>query len=91
MAKLRIYLTRGCPYCVRAVQILKTLSEQAKHPLEVIDVSENRSLRLEISNSVGGWPTVPMIFVNDHFVGGCDDLIRAQGDGELDQLLTTTP
>ena len=31
--------------------------------------------------------TVPQIFINDHHVGGCDDLYALERNGALDQLL----
>ena len=34
-----------------------------------------------------GWPTLPMVFVRRHLVGGADDLQRLIGSGELKQLL----
>ena len=90
MAKIRIYLTKGCPFCTEALHILKTLPDASQHELEVIDVTVNRPLRQEISKSVGNWPTVPMIFVNEHFIGGCTDLIQALDSGKFAQILKTT-
>jgi glutaredoxin 3 len=35
----------------------------------------------------GGRRTVPQIFINDHHVGGFDDLVAADRSGKLAQLL----
>jgi len=37
----------------------------------------------------GGRRTVPQIFINDHHVGGYDDLVAADRSGKLAQLLET--
>jgi glutaredoxin 3 len=34
-----------------------------------------------------GRTTVPQIFIDDRHIGGCDDLIRLDRDGRLDELL----
>ena len=33
------------------------------------------------------WPTIPQIFVNGEFIGGCDILIEMYHQGELQKLL----
>ena len=33
------------------------------------------------------WPTIPQIFVNGEFIGGCDILIEKYNQGELRKLL----
>ena len=33
------------------------------------------------------WPTIPQIFINGEFVGGCDILIQMHQNGELCSLL----
>ena len=33
------------------------------------------------------WPTIPQVFVNGEFIGGCDILIEMYNSGELQQLL----
>ena len=35
------------------------------------------------------WPTIPQVFVDGEFVGGCDILIEMYHSGELQQLLGT--
>ena len=34
------------------------------------------------------WPTIPQLYVNKEFVGGCDILMNMHKDGSLAQLLT---
>lgn len=33
------------------------------------------------------WPTIPQLYVNGEFVGGCDIVVEMTLSGELDQLL----
>jgi len=35
----------------------------------------------------GGIRTVPQIFIDDHHVGGCDELYALEREGKLDPLL----
>ena len=73
-----MYVKPTCPHCHRAEQILSQYQAQ----VTVVDVSENPQLREEIATSVGGFPTVPMIFLRKKFVGGCDDLLALTADAK---------
>ena len=83
MAVVEIYTTKTCPYCVRAKKLLdaKGVSYQE------IDVSEDQNLRQFMVEKAGGRTSVPQIFINDHPMGGCDDLHALDKAGELDPLL----
>jgi glutaredoxin 3 len=35
----------------------------------------------------GGRTTVPQIFIGEHHIGGCDDLVALDRDGKLDALI----
>ncbi|KAJ9446776.1 Monothiol glutaredoxin-5 [Diplonema papillatum] len=35
---------------------------------------------------ISGWPTIPQLFVNGEFVGGCDLLVEMHGSGDLADL-----
>jgi glutaredoxin 3 len=83
MAKVEIYTTPFCGFCLRAKQYLK------KQGIEFteFDVSANPEMRREMTERSGGGQTVPQIFINDQSIGGCDDLFELAMDGELDDLL----
>lgn len=83
MPKIEIYTTQVCPYCVRA----KALFKQKGVTCIEIDVSDNQLLREDMTKRAGGRRTVPQIFINDHHVGGCDDLYALDQAGQLDQIL----
>ena len=82
MAKVVIYTTSICPYCVRA----KMLFQRKGISYEEIDVSRDNELRLKLMADTKQ-RTVPQIFINDKHIGGCDDLYALERQGALDPLL----
>lgn len=77
-----LYTTRSCPYCHAAKRLLDKKQVQYRE----IAVDGNRELRAEMEMRSGRY-TVPQIWINDHHVGGCDDLYDLERVGELDLLL----
>ncbi len=67
-----------CPYCVKAKDLLSSIGFQ----FDEIDVSSNQELRTEMSEKYH-WNTVPMILIDDQFVGGYDDLAKLHAEGKL--------
>ena len=82
MAKVVIYTTKICPYCVRA----KMLLQKKGAAYEEIDVSNDHEQRLKLVEMTRQ-RTVPQIFINDHHIGGCDELYALERQGALDPLL----
>ena len=83
MARVKIYTTPICPYCVRAKSLLKKKGAE----IDEIDVFMDGGARSEMEAKSGGRYTVPQIFVGETHVGGCDDLYALEHDGKLDPLL----
>ncbi|HXD91318.1 MAG TPA: glutaredoxin 3 [Candidatus Binataceae bacterium] len=83
MARIEIYTTPYCPFCVRA----KALLNSKKVAFEEIDVSDDDDLREQMVKRAGGRRTVPEIFVNGRIIGGFDELRALDLKGELDPLL----
>lgn len=83
MAKVLMYSTAACPFCVRAEQFLarKGVSE-----IEKIRVDLQPELRIAMMEKTSR-RTVPQIYINDEHVGGFDDLVELDKDGKLDDLL----
>lgn len=79
-----MYCTALCPYCDRAERLLvrKGAGEQLvkirvdKHPEELAEMFRITQRR-----------SVPQIFIGDRHVGGFDDLVELDMEGELDELL----
>ena len=84
MQRVTIYTTPICPYCVRAMSLLKRKGAE----VEEIDVFMDCGARREMETKSGGRRTVPQIFVGDTHIGGCDDLLALDRAGKLDSLLS---
>ncbi len=83
MAKIEVYSTTYCPYCVRA----KALLDAKDLDYQEIDVTGKDEERIALVERSGGRKTVPQIFINDKPIGGYDDLRALEDSGELDKLL----
>jgi glutaredoxin 3 len=82
MAKVIIYSSASCSYCVRA----KMLLDQKKVAYEEIRIDLDDQKRDEMI-ARSGRRTVPQIFIDDQHIGGFDDLWALEQRGELDRLL----
>jgi glutaredoxin 3 len=83
MAKVEIYTTPYCPYCIAAKQLL---ADKDVSFIE-IDVSRDPGQRSVMVERSRGRTTVPQIFVGSTHLGGCDDLYELDQAGGLDPLL----
>lgn len=83
MATVRLYTKRWCGYCFAARRMLKELEIE----YEEIPLDGEAELRRSLSEANKYWPTLPMIFVGEHFVGGYTDLVRLNRRGGLKSLL----
>ena len=69
MARVTVYTTQMCPYCVQA----KRLLGERSIPYDEVDVSDD-TLREEMIRKAGGKRTVPQIFIDGSHVGGYTEL-----------------
>ncbi|MCR4303100.1 MAG: glutaredoxin 3 [Gallionella sp.] len=83
MARISMYSTAVCPYCIRAEQLLRS---KGVTEIEKIRVDLQPELRVEMTEKTGR-RTVPQIYINDEHVGGFDDLAALNRAGKLDPLL----
>lgn len=83
MAKVIMYCTAICPYCVMAERLLQAKGVAA---IEKIRVDLQPELRVAMMERTGR-RTVPQIYIGEHHVGGYDDLAALEHRGELDRLL----
>jgi len=77
--------TPQCGFSRAAVQILN-MHGVPTEKLKTFNVLEDAELRSAIKE-FSEWPTIPQIYVNGEFVGGCDILLSMNQSGELDTLL----
>lgn len=83
MPEVIIYSTAFCPYCTRAKQLLDNKNIKYTD----IRVDENPERRSEMEQRANGRTSVPQIFIDDHHVGGFDDMVELDIDDELDPML----
>ncbi|HLT98436.1 MAG TPA: glutaredoxin 3 [Burkholderiaceae bacterium] len=83
MAKVLMYTTAVCPYCVRAEMLLK---QRGVSEIEKIRVDLEPEQRQEMMQRTGR-RTVPQIYIGDVHVGGYDDLAALDRAGKLMPLL----
>ena len=83
MAKVRMYCTAICPYCVSAERLLHN---KGVTDIEKIRVDLQPELRQEMMAKTGR-RSVPQIYIGTRHVGGYDDLEKLEHSGELNQLL----
>ena len=67
-----------CGFSSTVVQILKHVGVKFKSH----DVLQDEKLR-EAIKSYSNWPTIPQLYVNGEFVGGCDIIREMFESGEL--------
>ena len=82
-AKILMYSTGVCPYCIRAEQLLrrKGVAEIEKVRIDLEPTRRDEMIALT------GLRTVPQIFINDKHIGGCDELYALDRAGQLEPLL----
>ncbi len=78
-----MYATQVCPYCVRAEQLLRQRGITEIEKVLVDRLPERRAEMMERT----GRRTVPQIFIDEHHVGGCDDLYALDRAGKLAPLI----
>ncbi|MCU0810636.1 MAG: glutaredoxin 3 [Thiobacillaceae bacterium] len=84
MAKVVMYCTAVCPYCVAAERLLKS---RGVTEIEKIRIDLDPSKQEEMIARSGGRRTVPQVFIGDTHVGGFDDTSALDAAGELVALL----
>ena len=82
MPRVTVYTKPYCPYCVRALALLRNKGVE----VEEIEASSDPALRQAMIQR-SGRATYPQIFVGDRHIGGCDDMLAMERRGELDPLL----
>jgi glutaredoxin 3 len=82
VARIRVYSTRWCGYCLRA----KALLESRGIDYEEISLDDDPEFRQKLFDLTGGW-TVPQILIDGRPIGGYTELWRLDREGRLDDEL----
>jgi monothiol glutaredoxin len=72
-----------CGFSAAAVQMLQACGVDRFFSVDVLADPEIRQGVKDYAN----WPTIPQLYVNGEFVGGCDIMREMYQSGELQQLL----
>lgn len=84
MAKVVMYSTGMCPYCARAEQLL---TRKGAEEIEKIRVDVEPERLQEMMEKSNGQRSVPQIFIGDVHVGGYDDIVDLDMEGQLIPML----
>jgi monothiol glutaredoxin len=71
-----------CGFSARTVAILQSVGR----PFAAVNILPDPRIRQELS-TVSNWPTIPQLFIDGEFVGGCDIVTEMYESGELQQAL----
>ena len=71
-----------CGFSAATVQVLDSYNV----PYASVNVLENPAIREGIKQ-YSNWPTVPQVYINGEFVGGCDIVREMHDNGELEPLI----
>jgi monothiol glutaredoxin len=72
-----------CGFSANAIGVLRACGVEQPYTVNVLEDAEVRQGIKEYAN----WPTIPQLYVNGEFVGGCDIMIEMYQSGELQKLL----
>ena len=72
----------ACGFSMRTVQAVQATGAS----FAAVDILPDPRIRQELS-AVSNWPTIPQLFVNGEFIGGCDIVTEMYESGELHEAL----
>ena len=72
-----------CGFSATATEILKRCGASDVYTVDVLQNPEIREGIKQFAN----WPTIPQLYVDGEFVGGCDIMREMYQSGELQKLL----
>jgi len=75
-----------CGFSATASQLLKLSGATNIFTVDVLQDPEIREGIKQFAN----WPTIPQLYVNGEFVGGCDIMREMYQSGELQKLISAT-
>ena len=85
MARVQIYTTAWCGYCVRA----KALLDSRGIEYDEINLDGDAHFRQKLLDLTGGW-TVPQIVIDGRPIGGYTELWRLEKSGRLAEQLAAS-
>ena len=85
--KIMLYMkgTKEMPMCGFSSTVVNILNMH-NVDFKATNVLEDHNIRQELSK-VSNWPTIPQLFFNGEFIGGCDIAVELHNSGELENIL----
>ena len=83
MARVKVYSTASCPFCVKA----KHLLSKWNIPYDEAMIDSDMGARREFSKVTNGARTVPQIVIDGVCIGGFTELTELHMDDKLDHLV----
>ncbi|MFN7518934.1 MAG: glutaredoxin 3 [Dolichospermum sp.] len=84
-AKVEIYTWSTCPFCLRAKNLLNNKGVNFTE----YSIDGDEDARAKMAQRANGRRSLPQIFINDHHIGGCDDIHGLDRQGKLDEMLAS--
>ncbi|CCG20187.1 glutaredoxin [Taylorella asinigenitalis 14/45] len=81
--------TANAPQCGFSMRAVEALREVGVKKLATVNVLEDQEVREGIKQ-YANWPTIPQLYVNGEFIGGCDIILEMAESGELKEVLEPT-
>ena len=78
MARITLYTTRWCGYCVQA----KKLLDSRGLDYDEVNLDDDPAFRQKLFDLTGRW-TVPQVVIDGHPIGGYVELWRLDREGKL--------
>lgn len=76
---------RNFPMCGFSAATVEVF-DQLGVPFETVDVLADEEVREAIKH-YSNWPTIPQVYINGKFVGGCDIVRELHETGELEPMV----
>ena len=71
-----------CGFSAATIQVFQRMG----YPYKTVNVLDDNDIRQGIK-SFSNWPTIPQVYVDGEFIGGCDIALEMYQRGELEPLV----
>jgi glutaredoxin len=88
--KLTVYGIKGCPYCAKMKDIAENIRGSVYHDIdELVSKGLAKSFtdfKRKMNPFINNYDMVPMVFIEDNFIGGHDDFMRGAKTINMNKL-----
>ena len=78
------------PQCGFSATVIQILKQSGLTQVAAFNVLESEEIRQGVKE-FASWPTIPQLYINGEFVGGCDIVKEMFENGELQKMLADVP